>query len=90
VWSNVLDLEGDNIAAAQLAVDGEVKQRQVAFAVCDLKFGCCLSSSRNRESIMPSPAGCRDTVWKNGRLRRDAVPILQPRTTPRLYLRPRL
>jgi hypothetical protein len=42
------------------------------------------------KEIMHSPDGCRDTVWKNGPLRRDAVPIPQPRTTPRLWSRLRL
>jgi hypothetical protein len=36
---HVLDLEGDNIAAAQLAVDGEIEPRQVGFAISDLELG---------------------------------------------------
>src|SRR5580700_884209 len=39
VRGNVFDFESDNIAAAQLAVDGEIEQCQVAFALCHLKFG---------------------------------------------------
>src|SRR5208282_49916 len=39
VWGNILDLESHDIATAQLAVDGEVEQRQVALAVCHLKLG---------------------------------------------------
>jgi hypothetical protein len=39
VRGNVFDFESDNIATAQLAVDGEIEQRQVAFALCHLKFG---------------------------------------------------
>ena len=35
VGGDVLDLEGDDIAAAQLAVDCQIEHRQVAFAVCD-------------------------------------------------------
>src|SRR5208282_466543 len=38
VRGNILDLKSDNIATAQLAVDGEIEQRQVALAVCHLKF----------------------------------------------------
>jgi hypothetical protein len=61
VWSNVLDLEGDNIAAAQLAVDGEVEQRQVALAVCDLKYGT------NRP----------DVFWRSGGLAPINLPLFQ-------------
>ena len=35
--SYVIDSKADEIAAAQLAVDGEVEQRQIAFAALDLK-----------------------------------------------------
>ena len=34
---DVIDPKADEIAAAKLAVDGEVEQRQIAFAVLDLK-----------------------------------------------------
>ena len=36
---DVLDLDAHHIAAAQLAVDGEVEERQVSLAPFDLKFG---------------------------------------------------
>jgi hypothetical protein len=39
IWSNVLDLEGDDIAAAQLAVDGHIEQRQIADSFLDLQLG---------------------------------------------------
>ena len=39
VWDNVLNFERDDIAAAQLAIDGEIEQRQIAFAVRHLKLG---------------------------------------------------
>src|SRR5258708_40165836 len=39
VRGNVLDLEGDDIATAQLAVDGQIEHCQVALAVCHLKLG---------------------------------------------------
>jgi hypothetical protein len=35
--SDVIDPKADEIAAAKLAVDGEVEHRQIAFAVLDLK-----------------------------------------------------
>jgi hypothetical protein len=35
--SNLIDPKADEIAAAKLAVDGEVEHRQIAFAVLDLK-----------------------------------------------------
>src|SRR5580692_5037636 len=38
VWGNVLDFESDDIATTQLAIDGEIEQRQVALAVCHLKL----------------------------------------------------
>jgi hypothetical protein len=37
--TNVLDLEGDNIATAQLAVDRHIEHRQVARAPRDLQLG---------------------------------------------------
>src|SRR4029077_13348269 len=37
-WGNVLDFESDDIATTQLAIDGEIEQRQVALAVCHLKL----------------------------------------------------
>jgi hypothetical protein len=39
VRGNVLDFESDDIATTQLAVDGEIEQRQVALAVSHLKLG---------------------------------------------------
>src|SRR5580704_14758598 len=39
VRGNVFDFESNDIATAQLAVDGEIEECQVAFAVCHLKFG---------------------------------------------------
>src|ERR1700688_176134 len=39
VRGDVFDFESDNIATAQLAIDGEIEQCQVAFALCHLKFG---------------------------------------------------
>ena len=39
VRCNVLDLERDDIAAAQLAVDGEIEHRQVAHPPVDLELG---------------------------------------------------
>ena len=39
VRGDVLDFESDDIATAQLAVDGEIEQRQVALAVCHLELG---------------------------------------------------
>src|ERR1700731_4655 len=39
VRRNVLDLESDDIATAQLAVDRQIEHRQVALAVCDLELG---------------------------------------------------
>jgi hypothetical protein len=38
VRRNVLDFEGNDIATAQLTVDGQIEHRQVAFAVCDLEL----------------------------------------------------
>jgi hypothetical protein len=39
VRGNVLDLESDDIATAQFAVDGQVEQRQVTRATLDLELG---------------------------------------------------
>jgi len=39
VRSNVLDLEGDEITASQLAVDGQIEQRQIAGSFLDLELG---------------------------------------------------
>jgi hypothetical protein len=39
IRSNVLDLESDDIAASQLAVDGQIEQRQIAGSLLDLEFG---------------------------------------------------
>ena len=39
VWSDILDLEGDDITASQLAVDRQVEHRQIAAAALDLKLG---------------------------------------------------
>src|SRR5487761_1358408 len=39
VRGNILDFESDDIATAQLTVDGEIEQRQVALPVCHLKLG---------------------------------------------------
>ena len=36
---NIFDLKADKVAATQLAIDGEVKHREVADAPLDLKFG---------------------------------------------------
>jgi hypothetical protein len=34
---DIVDLKADEIASAQLAVDGEVEHRQITFALLDLK-----------------------------------------------------
>src|SRR5271168_2780652 len=39
VRGNVLDFESDDIATAQLAIDGEIEQRQIALTVRHLKLG---------------------------------------------------
>src|SRR5580704_16457352 len=38
-WSDIVDLEGDNIAATQLAIDSQIKHRQVARPSLDLQLG---------------------------------------------------
>jgi hypothetical protein len=42
---DVIDPNADEIAAAQLAVDGEVEHRQIAFAVLDLKSDAMAQTS---------------------------------------------
>jgi hypothetical protein len=37
MWGNIFDLESDDIAAAQLAVDGQIEHRQIAHLPCTLK-----------------------------------------------------
>jgi hypothetical protein len=39
VWSHILDFESDDIAASQLAIDGQIEQRQIARSLLDLKLG---------------------------------------------------
>ena len=39
IRSNVLDLESDDIAASQLAVDGQIEHRQIAGSLLDLELG---------------------------------------------------
>jgi hypothetical protein len=39
IWSNVIDLESNNIAAAQFAIDGQIEQRQIAGSLLDLELG---------------------------------------------------
>jgi hypothetical protein len=39
MWGNIFDLESDNIATAQLAVDGQIEHRQIASLPCTLKPG---------------------------------------------------
>jgi hypothetical protein len=37
VWGNIFDLKSDDIATAQLAVDGQIEHRQIARLPCTLK-----------------------------------------------------
>jgi hypothetical protein len=37
MWSNILDLEADDVATAKLAVDRQIEQRQVPRSISDLK-----------------------------------------------------
>ena len=39
VRGDVLDLEGNDIAASQFAVDGQIEQRQIADSLLDLELG---------------------------------------------------
>jgi hypothetical protein len=39
MWGNVLDLEADHVTASEFAVDGEIKQREVALSAADLQIG---------------------------------------------------
>jgi hypothetical protein len=39
IRSNILDLKSDNIAASQLAVDGQIEHRQIADPLLDLELG---------------------------------------------------
>jgi hypothetical protein len=39
IWSNVLDLERNDIAASQFAIDGQIEQRQIAGSLLDLELG---------------------------------------------------
>ena len=54
---NILDPDRDDVAAAELAVDGEVEKRQIAFAVFHLKPG----------------ANGPDLAWPQRRLRADEL-----------------
>jgi hypothetical protein len=38
-WGNIIDPDGDQIAPAQLAVDGEIEQRQLSHLALDLEPG---------------------------------------------------
>jgi hypothetical protein len=49
---NVLGFESDDIAIKPLAVDGEIEQRRVALAVCQLKFGTDRPGARNRSRFL--------------------------------------
>jgi hypothetical protein len=37
MWGNIFDLKSDDIATAQLAVDGQIEHRQIARLPCTLK-----------------------------------------------------
>jgi hypothetical protein len=38
-WRKVIDFQGYDVATAQLAIDGDVKQRQIARSALDLELG---------------------------------------------------
>jgi hypothetical protein len=59
-WSNVLDLEGDDIAAAQLAVDGHIEQRPNRGFVLRLATWC----------------GSTDMLWSQWRLCADELALV--------------
>jgi hypothetical protein len=40
-WRDVSDAEGNDVTAAQLAVDGEVEPSEVALSICHLQFVPC-------------------------------------------------
>jgi hypothetical protein len=39
VWSNILDLETDNITSSELAIDGEIEHREIARSALYLQLG---------------------------------------------------
>jgi hypothetical protein len=39
LWRDILDLEADDVAASELAVDREIEHRQVSYPALDLAFG---------------------------------------------------
>jgi hypothetical protein len=39
VWGNILDLDGDDVAAAKLAIDSEVKQGEVTYSSLEQQSG---------------------------------------------------
>jgi hypothetical protein len=59
-WSNFIDANGNDIATAQLAVDGKIKKRELVFPAFDLQFG---------------PDG-PDVVWPQRRLSTNKLPFV--------------
>src|SRR5262249_60846925 len=69
IGSNVLDPEGDDITTAQLAVDGQVKHRQLANAAFDLQLR----------------ADCPDVLRTKRRLGADQLALIPSQASERGY-----
>jgi hypothetical protein len=58
---NVLGFESDDIPTKPIAVDGEIEQRRVALAVCELKFGADRPGARTFENVIDIVRGAATT-----------------------------